>query len=83
VLTQKDIVRALGNGKTPKQKLGIAVEEKEKVQIEMQSEYCSCRNRKILLKLKNLSMRWMRRAMTPVWKPETQVAPPLTDAKAL
>lgn len=42
VLTQKDIVRALGKGKTPMQKIGTAVEEKEKVQIEMQSEYCSC-----------------------------------------
>lgn len=33
VLTQNDLVRALGNGKMPKQKIGTAVEEKEKVQI--------------------------------------------------
>ena len=33
VLTQKDLVRAFGNGKTPKQKIETAVEEKEKVRI--------------------------------------------------
>ena len=33
VLTQNDLVRALGNGKTPKQKIGTAVEEKDKVRI--------------------------------------------------